>query len=248
MLLIGPPGTGKTHFVLTRLEAAIHEGRASQVKLIVPTASMAQHTLHTLARRDLVVPGEVAATMADFVADLTPALKTPPAAVESWLLQRVIRDAAPEEFARIKTSPGLHAAVLKTIQEFWAEGSDASAAARFLKNPQQAAFAGVFRDYERRLEQTGYVHPGMRFRQAASGVREGALASLREMFFDGFLNFTAGEHEIVQAVLDAVGNTTVTLPKTRKGNSPGLRRSASNAYNGHGSGRKSFRRSLPSAR
>ena len=213
MLLIGPPGTGKTHFVLTRLEAAIREGRASQVKLIVPTASMAQHTLHSLARRDLVVPGEVVATMADFVAGLTSALKTPPAAVESWLLQGAIRDAAPEEFARIKTSPGLHAAVLKTIQEFWAEGRDASAAARFLKSPQQAAFAEVFRDYERRLEQAGYVHPGMRFRQAASAIREGALGSLREVFFDGFLNFTVGEHEIAQAVLDAVENTSVTLPE-----------------------------------
>ena len=64
MLLIGPPGSGKTHFVLRRLEAAIRQGRASEVKLIVPTASMAQHTLHTLARRDLVVPGQVVATMA----------------------------------------------------------------------------------------------------------------------------------------------------------------------------------------
>ncbi len=213
MLLIGPPGTGKTHFVLTRLEAAIREGRASQVKLIVPTASMAQHTLHTLARRNLVVPGQLVATMADFVAALTPALRTPPAAVESWLLKGAIGETSGEEFAQIKTTAGLHAAVLKTIREFWAEGSGASAAARFLKTPQQAAFAGVFRDYERRLEQAGYVHPGMRFRQAASAVREGALVSLREVFFDGFLNFTAGEHEIVQAVLDAVENTTVTLPE-----------------------------------
>ena len=211
MLLIGPPGTGKTHFVLTRLEAAIREGRASLVKLIVPTASMAQHTLHTLARRDLVVPGEVVSTMADFVAGLTPARETPGPAAESWLLKRAIRDAAPEEFARIKTSPGLHAAVLKTIREFWAEGSDASAAARFLKSPQQAAFAEVFRDYERRLEQAGYVDTGTRFRQAASAIGEGALGSLREVFFDGFLNFTAGEHEIVQAVLDSVENATVTL-------------------------------------
>ena len=213
MLLIGPPGSGKTHFVLTRLEAAIREGRVSLVKLIVPTGSMAQHTLHTLARRGLVVPGEVVATMADFVAGLTPALKTPSAAVESWLLKRAIGETSREEFSQIKTTTGLHAAVLKTIQEFWAEGSDASAAARFLKSPQQAAFAGVFHDYERRLEQAGYVHPGMRFRQAASGVREGALEPLREMFFDGFLNFTAGEHEIVQAALDVVENTTVTLPQ-----------------------------------
>ena len=213
MLLIGPPGSGKTHFVLVRLEAAIREGRAPQVKLIVPTASMAQHTLHTLARRDLVVPGQLVATMADFVAALTPALRTPAPAVESWLLKGAIEATSRKEFAQIKTTAGLHAVVLKTIQEFWAEGSSASAAARFLKTPQQAAFAEVFRDYERRLEQAGYVHPGMRFRQAASGVREGALVSLREMFFDGFLNFTAGEHEIVQAVLDAVENTTVTLPE-----------------------------------
>ncbi len=211
MLLIGPPGSGKTHFVLTRLEAAIREGRASEVKLIVQTASMAQHTLHTLARRNLVVPGQLVATMADFVADLTPALKTPAPVAEAWLLQGALRETRREEFAQIKTSLGLHAAVLQTIREFWSDGSGASAAASFLKTPQQAAFIEVFLDYERRLRQAGFVNPGKRFRRAASGIKEGALGSLREVFFDGFLNFTAGEHEIVQAVLDSVENTTVTL-------------------------------------
>ena len=211
MLLIGPPGSGKTHFVLTRLEAAIREGRASQVKLIVPTASMAQHTLHTLARRGLVVPGRLVATMAEFVADLTPTLQTPAAAAEAWLLRGAIRETGREEFAQIKTSLGLHAAVLGTIREFWAEGSGASAAARFLKTPQQEAFLELFRDYERRLEQAGYFNPGMRFRQAASGIKDGGLGALREVYFDGFVNFTAGEHDIVQAVLDAVENGTVTL-------------------------------------
>ena len=114
MLLIGPPGSGKTHFVLTRLEAAIREGRVSLVKLIVPTASMAQHTLHTLARRGLVVPGEVVATMADFVAGLTPALKTPSAAVESWLLKRAIGGNKP---GRIQPNQDHHRAACGRAQD-----------------------------------------------------------------------------------------------------------------------------------
>ena len=211
MLLIGPPGSGKTHFVLTRLEAAIREER--EVKLVVPTASMAQHTLHTLARRNLVVPGEVVDTMANFVAGLTPTLKTPPLAAESWLLRKAINETAGEALAPIKTSPGLHAIALKTIREFWAEKADSSTAARFLKTTQQAAFVEVFRDYERRLKQAGYFSPGTRFQQAALAIRDGALGSLPEVFFDGFLNFAASEHEVVQAVLDAVDNTTVTLPE-----------------------------------
>ena len=58
-LLTGPAGSGKTHRVLDKLAAAVREGRAASVKLIVPTASMAEHLQHTLVRRGLVVSGDL---------------------------------------------------------------------------------------------------------------------------------------------------------------------------------------------
>ena len=75
MLLAGPPGTGKTHLVLEAVESAVHEGRDREIVLVVPTASMAEHLIHTLARRDVAVPTHVISTIATYVEELTPELR-----------------------------------------------------------------------------------------------------------------------------------------------------------------------------
>src|ERR1051325_4970009 len=56
MLLIGPPGSGKTHRVLAAFQAALASLDPGRVKLIVPTASMAEHLRHQMARLGMTIP------------------------------------------------------------------------------------------------------------------------------------------------------------------------------------------------
>ena len=82
MLLIGPPGSGKTHFVLEKLTAALRERREARALLVVPTASMAQHLTHELARRGFAVPTELIVPIAALERHLAEAPELPDGA--SW--------------------------------------------------------------------------------------------------------------------------------------------------------------------
>ncbi len=211
MLLIGPPGSGKTHFVLEQIETAIREGRGHEARLVVPTASMARHMLHTLARRVAAVAGDTVATLADFVTRLTPEAREPSAALSAWLLAQVIEESGRAEFAALGDTAGAATAATRTMREFWAAGCDSARVTPFCSSPAQQAFAKVFRRYEERLEELGYVSPSGRFQLAAAGIRAGALGGLQEVYFDGFFHLTAGERELILAVADTVDKPVVTL-------------------------------------
>jgi len=205
----GAAGSGKTQRVLERIEAAIREGRSREVRLVVPTASMAQHLLHTLARRGLTAPAQRVQTIADFVAGLTPSARTPGPALEAWLADEAVQAAAPPEFAAADT-PGLRSKLLALMHEFWAAGADSGAARRFARTPAQRAFAAVFQEYELLLKKLGYT--AQRTREAAAAMEKADLAPLRELYFDGFPLFSPAEQELLRAADRRVDELTATLP------------------------------------
>ncbi len=211
MLLIGPPGSGKTHFVLEQIEAAVRKGRADEARLVVPTVSMARHTLHTLARRGAAVAADTVTTLADFITRLTPEAREPSPALRAWLLEQVIAESGRPEFAALGDATGPATAAARTMREFWAAGCDSARVAPLATSPAQQAFAEVFHRYEERLGALGYVSPWGRFQLAAAAIRAGALGRLRQVYFDGFFHLTAGERELIQAVADTVEKPVVTL-------------------------------------
>ena len=210
MLLIGPPGSGKTHYVLERLEAAVREARAPRVKLIVPTASMARHLLHTLARRGLVVPGDLVQTIGDFVRGLTPDLREPTPAANSWLLGRAVQAANRGEFSALREAPGFLRYIERTLREFQAAGCDGSTLERLTTTRYQAAFAAVFVEYEKLLERHGYAHPAGRLARAADEVRRRGLGDPREIYLDGFFHFSHRERRLVSALIELADRVVIT--------------------------------------
>jgi ATP-dependent helicase/DNAse subunit B len=212
MLLIGPPGSGKTHFVLAALERAIREHRAAQARLVVPTASMAQHLAHILARRGCVVPGDLIQTLADFVAVFTKELSEPGAALDAYLVKQALAKAAPQEFSSLAATPGLRAKIAAVIAEFHAAGCNAGIAEPLLRTPHQAAFGAVLRAYEDLLKQRNLVHRNERLLRAAAEIRERGLGSVREVYFDGFFNFSHGERELIEAAAGRAQTFVITFP------------------------------------
>ncbi len=212
MLLIGPPGSGKTHFVLEALETAIREGRAAQSKLIVPTTSMAQHLLHTLARRGLLVPGDLVQTIADVVRAVTPELGVVSAAMESRLLDAAIDREAPKAFAGLENSRGLRRRIAELMREFWAAGTDNVQLEGLGKNKHQRAFLAVFRAYEESLGEAGLVHRNQCIAQAAAEIRSSGLGPVKRIYLDGFFRFTKQEQVFVEALAEQSESIVVTMP------------------------------------
>ena len=222
MLLICPPGSGKTHYVLERLEAAVRDARSPHVKLIVPTASMARHLLHTLARRGLVVPADLVQTIGDFVRRLTPDLREPTPAANSWLLGRAIQAANRREFSAVREAPGFLRHIERTMREFQAAGCDGSTLQGLTRTPSQAAFAAIFVEYEKLLEKHGYTHAAGRLDLAAAEVRRRGLADLREVYLDGFFHFSHRERQLVSALIEVADRVVITAWPDLDPGSPGM--------------------------
>lgn len=210
MLLIGPPGSGKTHYVLKHLEADIRGGRSSHSTLIVPTASMARHLSHTLARQGLVIPLNLIQTIRDFVRRLTPALLEPTPAANVWLIESAVQAANRKEFATINATTGLRHCIERTIREFQAAGCNASALQKLTKTPYQAAFASIFFNYEKLLQKHGYIDTAERLALAATEVHSCGLGQLHNIYIDGFFSFSHGERQLVNALAEHAHRVVIT--------------------------------------
>lgn len=212
MLLIGPPGSGKTHFVLEAIEAAVRQDRAAEAKLIVPSRSMARHLLHTLARRGLVVPGDLVETIDDVVRRATPDARTISPEMEAHLLKEAVRQVAPAAFSGLENSPGLRQKIAQAMREFWAAGADNLQLDGPARNDRQRAFAEVFRRFEEMLAETGLVHGNQRIARAAAVLRREGLGPVKQVRLDGFDRFSKQEQAFVEALAEQAEAITITMP------------------------------------
>jgi len=212
MLLIGPPGSGRTSYVLDRVESAIREGRDCQ--LITPTASMARHLQHELARRGLVVPTDSIETIAQLVEQLTPDMRSPSPAVQDALIKQALAETDREEFRAVLGTPGLRSKVLQNIAELEAADCSAERLRPLCASSVQDAFWSVYRAYEEKLEQHELMSAGKRLFAAATLSRDRKKA-VGFIYFDGFFHLAEGEARLVEG-LSTVADVIVSLPDGRE--------------------------------
>jgi ATP-dependent helicase/DNAse subunit B len=205
MLLIGPPGSGKTTRVLAELEAALASGE--RARLIVPTSSMATHLLHEMARRAGAVAGRPVLSIADFVESLTPQCSELSPASRILLAGHALRNAS--EFGVVSTYPGFHHRFLEAVEEFWAAGKSGRDVARLPAGPFGRPFAAAMTEYEQLLVKAGAVHRAERLRLAAAAL---AATNPGPLFFDGFFNFTPVELELLRAAREVIVTLPAALP------------------------------------
>ncbi len=187
-LFIGPPGSGKSTAILEAWRAD-----PGGSLLLTPTATMAVHLRHQLARAGHVVRPSRIRTLAQFLAGFCDAPEPTAAALES-ALRRALEKLAPPSFARVRDLAGFVHALAATVNELSAAGVPPARVAGDLGR----VYAQVDRELPLRRRRLG---------QAAE-----RLTASGQVLLDGFFTFTGPELEVIRA-LARHADVTVALPE-----------------------------------
>ena len=215
LLLTGPPGSGKTTRLVNRLEDAFRRGR-HDVRLLVPTATMAEHLLHELARRGLAVRPQLIETLWRFVQSLVADLAEVPAFTLNYLVRRALERQAAPIFSPVAKFPGFQAALTRLWEELGEAGASFPGLAVKLEQAGLAPAAAkalekIYCDVEEELGRRGLYSRAARFRAAAERIAAQGVPHLTAVFFDGFFRFAPMELELVRALCRRV-EVIVAMP------------------------------------
>ena len=202
MLIIGPAGSGKTHACLERLEDAVRRKRGDRVRLVVPTAALAQQLLQRLARRGLTVPGDLVLSLDQLLIQLVPDARTPSAAEADWLLSAAIEQAAGSSdlFGAVRDSPGLRRRIARTIQELQTARCGPRKLRPLCEARVERVLAEIYALYTRFLRSSGLVSPAERLALAAQEAAMHGFGCVKQIDFDGFGPLSLGERDLMQSL------------------------------------------------
>ena len=236
-LILGPAGSGKTTLVLNQLRDAVRAGR-SDVRLLVPTATMAQHLQNQVAREGLVLRPTLVQTLSAFVREWGGEAEQVAPAVLYLIVEDAVRRVAWPEFAAVAETRGFCASLTRTIEEFASAGCRAARLRGVLPDaPLAAAFAAVYQETERQLERRGLALRAWRLEHAAEHIAAHGAGGVTTIWLDGFhalpdpelgvmealsrhaeLTLTAGENDIADDLrrrLEAMGFAVERAPRSR---------------------------------
>jgi len=200
-LLTGSPGSGKTTAILKELRAAIRAGQADSVRLLVPTATLAQHLQNELAREGLIFPPNVVQTLKHFIAEWGADTREAPDTIFHWIVEDAARRLNRAEFTAVVEFPGFSASLAKTIAEFAAAGCDsARLAANLPEAPLAEAFLAVYREVDRELARRGLGLRARRLETAAARIIAEGAGAVRTVWFDGFHALPEPELRLISAL------------------------------------------------
>ncbi|WP_321472639.1 PD-(D/E)XK nuclease family protein [uncultured Paludibaculum sp.] len=215
-LLLGEPGSGKTTAILREVRRHLRASRAD-FRLIVPTATMAEHLRNSLAREGLLVRGSAITTIAGFVESLHPPQRLASSTAVTLFLRQILADGHPRAFAALAGSPGFASAMASALEDLANAGCDALqwAALRGLgvhSGPFSQGLQEVYEQLEDRLNANGLVFRAHQLASTARVIRDNGIGSIQALYFDGFFSFTRSELELMRA-LKPHADLTVALPE-----------------------------------
>ena len=211
LLLTGPAGSGKTWNVLTRFREALRRGNTA-IRLLVPTATMAQHLQNRFAREGYVFSPELVQTLSRFTDDFAAGLPQVSEAAFYLIVEQAARRANRAEFARVIELPGFCASLARTMEEFSSAGCGAERLARHLPEaPLAAAFLAVYEEVERELRRRGVALRAERLACAAEKIEREGMAGVSTVWLDGFHALPEPELAVI-AAMGRHADLTLTLP------------------------------------
>src|ERR1035441_5514084 len=209
-LLWGPAGSGKTTYILDRFRQALAAGH-SNIRLLVPTATMARHLQNRLAREGLVFSPSLIQTLSTFVRDYAGSATEVSSTVLYLLVEQAALRVAPPEFSRVTRFHGLCNSVAHTIEEFASAGCDSARLAACLPGvPLGDAFLAVYREVDRELARRSLATRARRLELAAAHIAGHGLNGVDTIYMDGFHALPDPELRVVSA-MGAHADLTLTL-------------------------------------
>ena len=212
-LLTGSAGSGKTSFVLDRFRESLRAGN-DRVRLLVPTATLAQHLQNRLAREGFVFPGNLVDTLSGFVDKSVSGVPQVSEPVLYLTVEQAARRIGRPEFEGVVQLPGFSASLARTIEEFSSAGCDSARLAACLpEGPLSAAFLAVYQEVDRELERRGLATRLRRLERAAAQIEKDGLKAIETIWMDGFHALPDPELEVIGA-LGRRADLTLTLTDT----------------------------------
>jgi len=209
-LLTGPAGSGKTFSALETLREALRRGDTN-VRLLVPTATMAQHLRDELAREGLVYSPGIIQTIWRFIEAWVADVPEVSSALFTILVERAVHRLNLPEFQKVAHCAGLHARLAAVIEECASAGGDARLLREHLPDGLGRGLARVFDEISSELKERRLASRSTRLGLAAARVREAGLGAVKAIWLDGFFSLTEPEIALIQAIAKHA-DITVTLP------------------------------------
>jgi len=209
-LLSGPAGSGKTTYILDRLRQSLSSG-SSKTRLLVPTATMAQHLQNRLAREGFIFPASLIQTISTFIREYAGNATEVSAAVLHLLVEEAAQRVARPEFSRVTRFHGFCNSLAHTIEEFASAGCDSARLAEWLPDaPLGDAFLAVYREVDRELARRGLAMRARRLEIAAAQIAAHGVNGIETIYMDGFHALPDPELGVV-AAMSRHADLTLTL-------------------------------------
>jgi ATP-dependent helicase/DNAse subunit B len=202
--------TGKTDLVVERVREALRAGNDA-IRLLAPTATMAQHLQNRMAREGFVFRRRLIQTLSGFVEEWAGDVPQAPDTVLYLIVEEAARRVNRPEFAGVVHMPGFCASLARTIAEFSSAGCDSARLASSLpESPLGAAFLAVYQEVDRELERRGLATRAKRLERAAERIESKGLGGIRAIWLDGFHALPDPELRVIGA-LSRHADLTLTL-------------------------------------
>ena len=209
-LITGPAGSGKSFFVLEKFREALRSGN-QQIRLLVPTATLAQHLQNRMAREGFVFPVRLVDTLSGFLDGWTSEIPQVPAAVLTLIVEQAARRVNRPEFAGVVHLPGFCGSLSRTIEELSSAGCDSARLAACLpQGPLSAAFLAVYQEVDGELERRGLAMRAARLERAAARIEREGAGGIQAIWLDGFHALPDPELRVI-AALGRHTDLTLTL-------------------------------------
>src|SRR5579864_1137658 len=210
-LLTGPAGSGKTFHALESVRDALQR-RDNGVRLLVPTATMAQHLRNELAREGLIFRPETIQTISRFIETWVADVPEISHALLTLLVEASVRRLRLSEFQSVANFPGLHARLAAVIDECASAGCEARLLGDCLPSDGLGRpLAQVFEETQKQLDELGLALRSKRLSLAAAKIEQAGLGAVRTIWLDGFFSLTDPEISLLRA-MTRHADVTVTLP------------------------------------